>query len=175
MGTQQHTMMVDPGELEEVLGKVDGASAEVVDSQPPPAAEDTGSVGGDAGEADGGGESGEPSEPADDDKPRRYRFAPKERTASESARAIRAARPPRKEGLEPQESEAAPVPLTTSKRPKGLSPARTEFLDEDQVDALTMPERDEPAKARPRGLSPAKTEFLDEDQVDRLTVGDDDS
>lgn len=150
-GTPQHTMMVDPAELEEVLGRVEGASAEVVDSEPPEA------------------EASE-EEPADDGSPRRYRFAPKARTASASARALRAARPPAGEKLEPAESEAAPLPLTTSKRPRGLDPARTELLDEDQVDRLTVPERDE---KKPAGLSPAKTEFLDEDQVDRLTLDDD--
>ena len=65
-------------------------------------------------------------------------------------------------------SEAEPLPLTKRSRPQGLAPAKTEFLDEAEVDALTVT----PDKRKPRGLSPAKTEFLDEDQVDALEIDD---
>ncbi len=90
-------------------------------------------------------------------EPKRYKFEPKERAATKRAM-----------GLVPQESEAIPLMLTksrTSSVPLGLRPANTEFLDEDQVDRLTL----DPAK-RPQGLGRARTEFLDEDQVDRLTM-----
>ena len=137
-GTEQRTMHVDTTELIEVSGRAEGAPAEIVPSEPPP---------------------------ADEEKPRRYRFDKKERTASASAERAKT-RPPEQKGLEPQDSEAEPLPLVP-KRPKGLSPAKTELLDEDQVDRLTLPDAVRP---RPKGLSPAKTEFLDEDQVDQLKI-----
>lgn len=114
-------------------------------------------------------------------KPRRYNFKSKGRIATARARGA----------VEPEYSEAAPLPLTTSKPfvPSGLAPARTEFLDEDQIDQLTIkkPRGLSPARTecldpdqvdrltikKPRGLQPARTEFLDPDQVDRLTLDDD--
>jgi len=94
--------------------------------------------------------------PAEKDQPKRYKLDPKQRSATKRAL-----------GLSPVESEAVPIMLMSKKRavPTGLSPANTEFLDESQVDRLTL----EPSK-RPTGLGPARTEFLDESQVDRLTV-----
>ncbi|HHH28415.1 MAG TPA: hypothetical protein ENK57_08730 [Polyangiaceae bacterium] len=92
----------------------------------------------------------EPNEPA------RYRFEPKDRSATERAR-----------GLADQESVAIPLMLKKTKTasPSGLEPASTEFLDSEQVDRLTV----DPDK-RPRGLGRARTEFLDGDDVDRLTL-----
>lgn len=86
-----------------------------------------------------------------EEKPKRYRFEPKERQATQRAR-----------GLTDQESEA--LPLLLQKKPTGLAPARTEHLDADEVEKLRIEER------RPMGLRPAKTEYLDEEQVERLTI-----
>jgi len=105
-------------------------------------------------------ESRPPPDVEEDEAPKRYRFEKKERTASAKASAQR--------GLRPVVSEAEPLPLTKRSRPQGLAPAKTEFLDEAEVDALTVT----PDKRKPRGLSPAKTEFLDEDQVDALEIDD---
>ncbi|MCA9738362.1 MAG: hypothetical protein KC645_12125, partial [Gemmatimonadetes bacterium] len=66
-------------------------------------------------------------EPEPEDRKKRYKFEPKEREATERAR-----------GLVQQESEALPLVLNKIKGPRGLSPAKTEFLDEDQVDRLTL-------------------------------------
>ncbi len=103
----------------------------------------------------------EEAEPVPEDEPRkRYKFEPKERDATRRA-----------QGLAHAESEAAPFVLdkvkgaATSKTPRGLGPAKTEFLDEGEVDRLTL----DPGRA-PRGLAPAKTELLDEGEVDRLTL-----
>ena len=86
------------------------------------------------------------------------------------AQLVESERPPA--GLSGEESVALPLMLTKTKpekRPQGLGRARTEFLDESQVDRLTL--HDDPAqKARPKGLTPANTEFLDESAVDRLTI-----
>lgn len=161
VATAQHTMHVDPEELREVLERVEGAPAtvaEILDSERPPANE--------AGER-------APDGSEDAEKPRRYRFDRRERTASASARALRANRAPKdvpSQNARVADSGAASVPLKTSRDPGGLSPAQTEFLDEDQVDQLTVAE--EPRSEQPAGLQLARTEFLDEDQVDQLTVDD---
>jgi hypothetical protein len=86
----------------------------------------------------------------------RYRFGYKEKRAKLAEREERR--------LTPEPSEAQPLPLA---KPKGLVSNKTEFLDPDQVDRLTLPEI--PAK-KPTGLAPQRTEFLDESQVDRLTL-----
>lgn len=86
------------------------------------------------------------------------------------AQLVQSDRPPA--GLSPEESVALPLMLTQTKpqkRPQGLGSARTEFLDESQVDRLTVHDGPE-ERARPKGLSPANTEFLDESAVDRLTI-----
>ncbi len=91
----------------------------------------------------------------------RYRFGYKEK------RARLAEREDRK--LEPQPSEAQPLPLTKRANvPQGIGVQKTEFLDADVVDRLTLPD----AATKPKGLGPQKTEFLDNSQVDRLTLPD---
>ncbi len=177
---EDRTMAVSVSELQE-LPRV---------SEPPePDAEEA------VGEA-GDEASQEAGEHPEAEEKKRYKFQPKDRSATRKVAEERA------RGLSPQESEAAPLPLTKSKRPEGLAPARTEFLDDLQVDQLTLGKAptglgaarteflddsqvdrltvagaaDEAAKARskaPTGLAPARTEFLDEDEVDRLAIGDD--
>lgn len=88
---------------------------------------------------------------------KRYKFKKKERSATKKSAEEKSL------GLAPQESEAAPLPLTKSKRPMGLSPNKTEFLDGDEVDRLKIGKS-------PLGLAANKTEFLDGEQVDRLTL-----
>lgn len=154
----QSTMHVDAGELTELL-EARAPTAEVVAP--------TSATGGPAAGATARAGQQEPK-----DDPKRYRFERKDRSASAAAEVARAGKPA---GLAREDSEAAPVPLVTRppKRPGGLSPAKTEFLDADQVDQLTVaPGEEKPAakKARPLGLSAAKTEFLDEDQVDQLKI-----
>ncbi|MGE0784628.1 MAG: serine/threonine protein kinase [Sandaracinaceae bacterium] len=91
---------------------------------------------------------------------KRYSFPKKERSATRRVEQQRAAQL----GLRKSDSDAEPLPLTKSKGPgPGLTPVKTEFLDSDELDKLTI------GKA-PLGLSPAKTEFLDESEVDRLTL-----
>lgn len=74
------------------------------------------------------------------DRRPRYRFGYKDRRANLAARATPLPAP-----IAPQESEAAPLPLTrrseTEKRPRGLAAQRTEFLDAEQVDRLTLPDK----------------------------------
>ncbi len=108
-------------------------------------------------------EEAEPKE--EGERPRRYRFGYKERRAAVAARAGQP-------GLASEESEAMPLPLTRKvdepepkKQPLGLAPQRTEFLDAEQVERLTIEKIE-----KPRGLAPQKTEFLDAEQVERLTI-----
>lgn len=114
-------------------------------------------------------EQPEPEEPEAKEegaRPQRYRFGYKERQRAAATRAA-------EQGLTKEESEALPLPLTKktdepeTKKPRGLAPQRTEFLDADQVDRLTIEKL-----AKPAGLAPQKTEFLDADQVERLTIPD---
>ncbi len=81
------------------------------------------------------------------DRRPRYRFGYKDRRANLAARTPLPESAP---AIERQESEAAPLPLTRRaepseaappKRPQGLAAQRTEFLDADQVDALTLPDK----------------------------------
>lgn len=90
------------------------------------------------------GEPGEGSGGSSDRRPR-YRFGYKERRAHIAAR--NTPDPSHPPPIQPQESEAAPLPLTrrteaavTAKRPSGLVQHPTEFLDADQVDRLTLPD-----------------------------------
>lgn len=92
-----------------------------------------------------GEENGEPA------RPQRYRFGYKERRAALAARG--------EPKLAREESETAPLPLTRKSdgarlaaerpeagerpgggAPKGLAPQRTEFLDEEQLRRLTIPD-----------------------------------
>ncbi|HBQ10610.1 MAG TPA: hypothetical protein DEF51_05255 [Myxococcales bacterium] len=157
----QRTMHVDAEELSELIGDAgDGLEAQRLESNPPPASE--------ADTAAPDEEEPASEEPGEDETPKRYTFERKGRSATAKASAQR--------GLKPVTSEAEPLPLTRKSRPQGLTPAKTEFLDEDQVDALTIAGAKKTAAqkqaAKPRGLSPAKTEFLDEDQVDSLKIDD---
>ncbi len=61
--------------------------------------------------------------------------------------------------------DAAPLPLTRRASPLGLSEQRTEVLDGEQLDRLTIPEH-----VRPRGLVRHKTEQLDADLLDQLII-----
>lgn len=101
-----------------------------------------------------------PSERSEPSEKKRYKFQPKDRSATRKVEEEKSA----VLGIPVQESDAAPLPLTKSKKPVGLSPAKTEMLDDEQLDELTI-------GRKPAGLSPAKTEHLDESQVDRLTIG----
>jgi serine/threonine-protein kinase len=75
-------------------------------------------------------------------------------------------------GIPDQSSEAEPLPLTRPstenvaqmQRIAGLMPQKTEYLDDELVDRLTVPEN--------IGLKAQRTEVLDSDQVDRLTLPD---
>jgi serine/threonine-protein kinase len=110
--------------------------------------------------------AGDDAEAADDGdaaRPRRYRFGYAERRASVDARAE--AEPlPLTRKVEP---EPKPPPLPA--KPTGLAPQKTEFLDPDQVDRLTL-EENEPPALPPKGLAPQRTEFLDPEQLERLTL-----
>jgi serine/threonine protein kinase len=111
------------------------------------------------------GDDVEPPDEDDDDAPsRRYRFGYDERKASLAERASE----PDPRPLTPKVA-ADPTPPPLPAKPAGLAPQKTELLDPDQVDRLTLGDAKPPALP-PKGLAPQKTEFLDGDQVDRLTM-----
>ena len=78
------------------------------------------------------------------------------------------------------DDDAAPVPLTTrsGEHPLGLNPAKTEMLDPDDVDLLTIPpkkgeapkRRAVPKSKRPMGIGRNETEMLDADALDSLRI-----
>lgn len=90
-------------------------------------------------------EEAEGEESGGGDRRPRYRFGYKDRRANLAARTTPESSP----AIAPQESEAAPLPLmrraesaeAAPKRPQGLVAQKTEFLDADQVDALTLPDK----------------------------------
>lgn len=157
----QKTMHVGLDELTELQRESVSPTAEVI-PQNEPTKEEAGSA--------------QSPPAAQKERTMRYDFVPKQRRASTAAETAK-----RLGGLSPEESAAEPLPLTREKpthdqpprdasarRPRGLDPAVTEFLDEDQVDRLTVTGAER--SPQPRGLSAAKTEFLDGDQVDRLLM-----
>ncbi|MBX3274396.1 MAG: protein kinase [Sandaracinaceae bacterium] len=91
---------------------------------------------------------------------------PDDAPGGETDETIEATAPPPLPGRGLADDESIALPLVLGRRkPAGLAPAKTEFLDAGEVDRLTVTE-----PRRPVGLGAAKTEFLDEGEVDRLTV-----